>query len=170
MGCRFFIGGIMDILRKLFALSVVLSISIVGIQTTPAAEIRTLQPATVAAPFRNRYSHGKIVPDGAEWLITAGQTGSDADGNIGNGIEEQADFAMRNLFEIVREAGMSSDDVIKMTIYFRDPAHLSVIVAARNRYFGEDFAPASTAIGVSALARPEFLIEVELIAARLPED
>jgi enamine deaminase RidA (YjgF/YER057c/UK114 family) len=148
----------------------VLNIPIEGIQTASAAEIRTLQPATIAAPFRNRYSHGKVIPDGAEWLITAGQTGSDAEGNIGNGIEEQADFAMRNLFEIVREAGMSSDDVIKMTIYFRDPAHLSVIVAARNRYFGEDFAPASTAIGVSALARPEFLVEVELIAARLPPD
>ena len=160
----------MDILRKLFAMSVVLSTSIVGIQTTAAAEIRTLQPATVAAPFRNRYSHGKVIPDGAEWLITAGQTGSDADGNIGNGIEEQADLAMRNLFEIVRAAGMSSDDIVKMTIYFLDPAYLATIVAARNRYFGEDFAPASTAIGVSALARPEFLVEVELIAARVSAD
>jgi 2-iminobutanoate/2-iminopropanoate deaminase len=160
----------MNILSKLLALSVVLSIPIEDSQTASAAEIRTLQPATVAAPFRNRYSHGKIVPDGAEWLVTAGQTGSDADGNIGNGIEEQADFAMRNLFEIVREAGMSSNDVVKMTIYFLDPAYLSVIVAARNRYFGEDFAPASTAIGVSALARPEFLVEVELIAARIPAD
>ena len=160
----------MNNLWKLFSLSVVLSIPISSIQTASAAEIRTLQPATVATPFRNRYSHGKIIPDGAEWLITAGQTGSDADGNIGNGIEEQADFAMRNLFEIVREAGMSSDDIVKMTIYFLDPAHLATIVAARNRYFGEDFAPASTAIGVSALARPEFLVEVELVAARIPAD
>ena len=160
----------MNILCKLLALSVVLSIPIEGSQTASAAEIRTLQPATVAAPFRNRYSHGKIVPDGAEWLVTAGQTGSDADGNIGNGIEEQADFAMRNLLAIVREAGMTSDDVVKMTIYFLDPAYLSVIVAARNRYFGEDFAPASTAIGVTALARSEFLVEVELVAARMPSD
>jgi enamine deaminase RidA (YjgF/YER057c/UK114 family) len=160
----------MKTLLKLFALSVVLNIPIEGIQTASAAEIRTLQPATVAAPFQNRYSHGKIIPEGAEWLVTAGQTGSDAGGNIGNGIEEQADFAMRNLFEIVREARMSSDDVVKMTIYFLDPAHLSTIVAARNRYFGEDFAPASTAIGVSALARPEFLVEVELVAARMPAE
>ncbi len=65
----------MKTLLKLFALSVVLNIPIEGIQTASAAEIRTLQPATIAAPFRNRYSHGKVIPDGAEWLITAGQTG-----------------------------------------------------------------------------------------------
>jgi len=40
-------------------------------------------------------------------------------------------------------------------------------VEARNRYFGQDFRPASTAVGVSALARPEYLVEVEAIAARI---
>ena len=145
------------------------TILIVGNQPLPAQEIRTLAPETVATPFRNRYSHGKVVPDGAEWLITAGQTGSDADGNVGNGIEEQADFAMRNLFEIVRAAGMTSEDVIKMTIYFLNPADLPTIVAARNKYFGENFQPASTAIGVSALARPAYLVEVELIEAKIPD-
>jgi enamine deaminase RidA (YjgF/YER057c/UK114 family) len=57
-----------------------------------------------------------------------------------------------------------------MTIYYLDPAHLPIIVAARNRYFGEDFRPASTAVGVAALANPKYLVEVELIAARMPQD
>ncbi len=77
---------------------------------------------------------------------------------------------MRNLFNIVVAAGMSSEDVIKMTIYYLDPAHLPTIVAARNRYFGEDFRPASTAVGVAALANPAYLVEVELVAARVPEN
>jgi 2-iminobutanoate/2-iminopropanoate deaminase len=133
-------------------------------------EIATLNPDSLPVPFKNRFSHGKLVPSGAEWLYTAGQTGRDVDGRIGDGIEEQADFTMRNLRNIVEEAGMTSDDVIKMTIYYLDPAHLPIIVAARNRYFGEDFRPASTAVGVAALANPKYLVEVELIAARMPQD
>ena len=116
----------------------------------------------------NRFSHGKVVPANAEWLYTAGQTGVDLDGTVGDGIEAQADLAMRNLYNILLDAGMVSDDVIKMTIYYVDPADLPVIVAARNKYFGEDFRPASTAVGVSALARPGYLVEVELVAARVP--
>lgn len=134
-----------------------------------AGEVQTLNPDTLRAPFKNRFSHGKVVPGDAEWLYTAGQTGRDLDGSIGDGIEEQADFTMRNLYNIVVAAGMSSDDVIKMTIYYLDPAHLPIIVAARNRHFGENFRPTSTAVGVAALANPAYLVEVELVAARVPE-
>lgn len=132
--------------------------------------IRTLQPENVVKPYKNRFSHGKLVPAGAAWLFTAGQTGVDVDGTIGEGIEEQADLAMRNLHNIVVDAGMHADDVIKMTIYYIDPAHLPIIVAARNKYFGENFRPASTAVGISALARPEYLVEVEAVAARMPAE
>jgi 2-iminobutanoate/2-iminopropanoate deaminase len=135
-----------------------------------AGEVVTLNPDSLPQPFKNRFSHGKLVPADAEWLYTAGQTGRDVDGRIGDGIEEQADFAMRNLYNIVVEAGMSSDDIIKMTIYYLDPTHLPTIVAARNRYFGDDFRPASTAVGIAALANPAYLVEVELVAARVPEN
>jgi len=77
-------------------------------------------------------------------------------------------MAMSNLYTIVREAGMDAEDVVKMTIYYLDPVRLPIIVAARNRYFGEDFRPPSTAVGVNALARPDYLVEVEAIAARMP--
>ena len=70
---------------------------------------------------------------------------------------------------MMRDAGMGSEDVVKMTIYYLDPSHLPVIVKARNRYFGDEFRPASTAVGVSALARPDYLVEVEAIAAKIPE-
>jgi enamine deaminase RidA (YjgF/YER057c/UK114 family) len=134
-----------------------------------ADEVRTLIPDTVPVPFKDRFSHGKIVPANAEWLFTAGQTGRRIDGSIGVGIEEQADLALQNLYNIVVAAGMSSDDVIKMTIYYRDPKDLSAIIAARNKHFGDDFKPTSTAVGVSALANPAYLLEVELVAAKVPE-
>lgn len=132
------------------------------------AEITTLEPNSIPKPYKNRFSHGKLVPAGAEWLFMAGQTGRNVEGKIGQDIEEQADWAMKNLYTIIKEGGMDSEDVIKMTIYYLDPTHLPIIVAARNRYFGDDFRPGSTAVGVSALARPEYLVEVEAIAARMP--
>ena len=79
-------------------------------------EIKTLNPDTVPQPYKNRFSHGKLIPAGAEWLFTAGQTGRNVDGEIGKDIEEQADWAMQNLYAIIRDGGMDSEDVIKMTI------------------------------------------------------
>ena len=150
--------------KALFATTAILLMSPVY-----SGEITTLIPDTVPAPFNDRFSHGKLVPADAEWLFTAGQTGRRIDGTVGVGIEEQADLAMQNLYNIVIAAGMSSDDVIKMTIYYRDPKDLSAIISARNKHFGADFKPASTAVGVSALANPDYLVEVELVAARMPD-
>jgi enamine deaminase RidA (YjgF/YER057c/UK114 family) len=150
--------------KALIALAALLSANVIF-----ADQITTLIPDTVPAPFKDRFSHGKLVPANAQWLFTAGQTGRNLDGTIGVGIEEQSDLAMRNLYNILVAAGMASDDVIKMTIYYRDAKDLSAIIAARNKYFGDDFKPTSTAVGVSALANPAYLLEVELVAARIPE-
>ena len=150
--------------KALIAMTAILSVSLVS-----AGEITTLNPETLPAPFKGRFSHGKVVPADAEWLFTAGQTGRKIDGTIGVDVEEQADLVMLNLYNIVIAAGMSSDDVIKMTIYYLDPKDLPAIVAARDKHFGPDFKPTSTAVGVSVLANPAYLLEVELIAAKVPE-
>jgi len=149
-------------------LAAVLSLAaIFSITALASQDITTINPDDVHPPYKNRYSHGKLVPPGAHWLYTAGQTGVTVDGDVPEGIEEQADWAMKNLFNVIHAAGMASEDVVKMTIYYLDPAHLSIIVAARNKYFGEGFSPASTAVGVPALARPNYLVEVEAVAAKL---
>ena len=158
----------MKVLSKILAGVVIGMLLLQSADSDGEASIRTLAPDSLPTPYKNRFSHGKLVPAGAEWLVTAGQTGLNIDGQPGEGIEEQADLAMKNLYQIVKEAGMDSDDVIKMTIFYLDPAYLPTIVAARNKYFGQDFRPASTAVGVSAFARPQLLMEVELIAARMP--
>ena len=67
-----------------------------------ASAVTTLAPDSLPKPYENRFSQGKLVPAGAEWLYTAGQAGRDVDGRIGEGIEEQSDLAMRNLHNIVR--------------------------------------------------------------------
>ena len=156
-------------MRSLLRLAVCSAVLLFAVPiSSSAAEVTTLNPESIVKPYKARFSHGKLVPAGADWLVTAGQTGVNPDGVIGKDIEQQADWAMSNLFQIVSAAGMTSDDIVKITIFYTDPSHLPIIVVARNRYFRESFRPASSAVGVSSLVRPEYLVEVEALAARMP--
>ena len=131
---------------------------------TNEAGITTIDPAGVVRP--NRYAQGKLVPPNAEFLITAGQVGADEGGNYGATIEEQADLAFKNLYEVVKAAGMGPENVLKVTMFYLERKHIGIIIAARDKYFGEGFRPASTALVVKSLAGPQILVEVEAIAAK----
>ncbi|MFK7864157.1 MAG: RidA family protein [Pseudohongiellaceae bacterium] len=132
-------------------------------QETPA--IVTLDPPSIARA--NSYSHGKLVPMSANLLFTAGQVGRNKDGELGDGIEEQAMYAMNNLLEVIKAAGMDGENILKMTVYYLQEDHIGPIFAARNRVFGDTFRPASTAVVVKSLASPGLMVEVEAIAASL---
>lgn len=135
-----------------------------GATAQDAQGIVTLDPPTVARA--NSYSHGKVVPMDAKLLFTAGQVGRDVDGRLGDGIEEQSLLAMENLFEVVKAAGMGSEHILKMTVYYLEQDHIGPIFAARNKVFGETFRPGSTAVVVKSLASPGLLVEVEAVAAK----
>jgi len=127
--------------------------------------ITTLDPSTIFRP--NRYAQGKVVPMGAQMLYTAGQVGSDENGVYLDGIEAQADRAFSNLYDVVTAAGMGPDNVLKINLFYLKRADIGVIMEARNRYFGDDFRPAQTALVVKSLAGPQILVEVEAIAAKV---
>lgn len=127
--------------------------------------ITTLDPPSIFRP--NRYSHGKVVPMDAQMLFTAGQVGSDVNGVYLEGIEAQADQAFSNLYDVVKAAGMGPENVLKVTMYYLKREDIGVIIAARDKYFGEGFRPNSTALVVKSLAGPQILIEVEAIAAKV---
>tara|TARA_R110002096_G_scaffold416576_2_gene619253 strand:+ start:71424 stop:71903 length:480 start_codon:yes stop_codon:yes gene_type:complete len=136
-----------------------------GSGMTEEVGIVTIDPPNIARP--NRYAMGKLAPKGAEVLITGGQVGSNKDGIYAKGIEAQADLAFKNLYEVVRAAGMDSANVMKINLFYLEREHIGVIMAARNRYFGADFRPAQTALVVKSLAGPQILVEVEAIAAKI---
>jgi len=78
----------------------------------------------------------------------------------------QAAQAMRNVGLALAAAGASYADVVKITTYVVDykPEHRAVIGAARAPFFSGRPPPASTLLGVSALALSEWLVEIEAIA------
>jgi 2-iminobutanoate/2-iminopropanoate deaminase len=92
----------------------------------------------------------------------------DPDGRTPEGIEAQAALAFRNLGAALASAGMAAGDVVKLTVYLTQAGDIPALRAARDGFQG-DARPASTLVVVQALARPEWRVEIEAIAARTQE-
>ncbi len=127
---------------------------------------RPVNPLAVRPPFA-RYSHGIVIPAGAEILVTSGQLGIGADERVPDDVEAQCVLCFENLGAILREAGMSFADVVRFNAYVTDRAYFPVYGAVRSRYVEGD-AFASTLVIVGGFTRPEFKVEVEITAARVP--
>lgn len=126
--------------------------------------LKQLSPDTIAPPFGN-YSHAVEVRSGARWLHVSGQVGVMPNGKMAEGISAQCEWAWKNLLGILNHAGMGLPDVVKTTTYLVDRAHVPAFRQARDRMLG-DARPASTLVVVDALAAKEWLVEIELIAAK----
>jgi 2-iminobutanoate/2-iminopropanoate deaminase len=125
-----------------------------------------VRPTSIRPPFA-RYSHGILVPPGAQLLFTSGQLGVRPDDAIPEDVEAQAVLCFENIRAILAEAGMSFADVVRFNAFVTDRAYFPVYGEVRGRYVSGD-AFASTLIVVSGFTRPEFKIEVEATAARMP--
>jgi enamine deaminase RidA (YjgF/YER057c/UK114 family) len=113
------------------------------------------------------YSHAAVA-SGARTIYTAGQVAIDEKGAlVGSGdLEAQTKQVMANLGKALAAGGASFADVVKITTYVVDykPEMRAGIGKVRGEFFAGRTPPASTLVGVSALAMPEWLIEIEAIA------
>lgn len=121
-------------------------------------------PAAIAAPI-GTYSHGIEIPPNARWLYVAGQVAVRKDGSVPAMIEEQTVVAWENVLAILAAAGMKVTDIVRINQYLTDAAHFPGYAGGRKRFLG-DHRPASTLVMVKALVKPEFLVEVEVVAAK----
>jgi enamine deaminase RidA (YjgF/YER057c/UK114 family) len=124
-----------------------------------------INPAELVRP--TGYSH-VVATRGGRQVFVSGQVALDADGNlVGKAdLKAQAEKVFEHLRVALAAAGATTQDVVKLNTYvvgFR-PADLAVLREARSRAFGDAGLPASTLVGVQALAREGLLIEIEAIA------
>src|SRR5436190_19339663 len=124
-------------------------------------------PATLPPP--TGYSHVAKVSKGTLVYI-AGQVSSDASGKlVGEGnFEAQVEQVFKNLKLALEAAGATMADIVKMNIYLVAEVSQDDIPkmrAVRERYMSKDKPPASTLVVVSRLARPGWLIEIEVVAS-----
>ncbi|MFD8652734.1 RidA family protein, partial [Streptomyces mirabilis] len=76
----------------------------------------------------------------------------------------QARQVFENLRRCLAAAGATFDDVVKLTFFVTDMAHMPAVRAARDAHIPADRLPAASAVQVAALVRPEFLMEIEAYA------
>ena len=122
-------------------------------------------PDTVVEAFGKGYSQAMEIDPNKRWLFTAGQVGVAPDGNTLDSIEGQVAQTWANIIALLNEGGMGIDDIVKITGYIVGKENFSAYAAGRKKARGEA-RPASTAIIVPALAMPQWLVEIEVIAAK----
>jgi enamine deaminase RidA (YjgF/YER057c/UK114 family) len=126
--------------------------------------MRRLTPASIRPPFAN-YAHAVEVAAGSRLLFVSGQLGVGPDDVAPEGAEAQARLCFANIAAILAEAGMEMRDVVRLNAYVAGREHLAGYMRARDAAVGEP-PPASTLMVVSGFARPEFVVEIEAVAAR----
>ncbi|MCE9623758.1 MAG: RidA family protein [Actinomycetia bacterium] len=127
---------------------------------------REIAPSSIAAPAAN-YALAVQSENVTAWLHTSGIVGVRPDGSIPADIAEQADVIWASLQALLAEAGMIAGDVVSITTYVvADQLEaLPQVMAARDRAL-QGRRVASTLVTVPALARPQWKVEIALIAAR----
>ena len=101
-------------------------------------------------------------------ILISGQVAFDVNGQlVGPGdLAAQTQQVFENLRLALAAAGATFEDVLKLTIFVvnYETSQRAAIVAVREQYLSCEHPPASTLVGVQALARPEFMIEIEALA------
>ncbi|NKB22758.1 MAG: RidA family protein [Alphaproteobacteria bacterium] len=123
-----------------------------------------LNPDVVAAPLKQYYSNA-VRSDAGPLLWISGQVALDAKGElVGKGdLRAQAVQVLENIKGILEDSDATMDDIVKVTVYVTDISAFNTIADIREKYFPV-FGPASVICEVSALAWPEFMIEIEAVA------
>lgn len=111
------------------------------------------------------YSNGILVEAPAATLYVAGQIGIDASGVSSDDFETQTRQAWSNVEAILVEAGMTLKNIVKTTIYLVNPTDYPTFVKVRTELL-DGHKPASTLVYISALAKPQWTVEIDVIAVR----
>jgi enamine deaminase RidA (YjgF/YER057c/UK114 family) len=135
--------------------------------TNTSPSITRINPPELGAPP----GYSQIVEVSANRIIfIAGQTALDRDGNLigKNDFSTQATQVFRNLAIALQASGCTAANLVKLTVFLTDMGDLGLYREARNRFFASVTplaAPAVTLVEVSKLYGPDFMIEIEAIAA-----
>ena len=129
------------------------------------ADNRFLNPPTMPAP--RGYTHVVETAGPARTIYISGQLGMTPDGKFAGAPSDfraQATQAFVNLKATLASVGADFSHVVKITNYFTDMAHLPIFFEVRDKFVNTKAPPASTAVQIVKLARPDALFEIEAIA------
>lgn len=122
-----------------------------------------INPPDIAAPV-SRYSQGVSAPQAARWLHVSGQVGVAPDGRLEDGFAAQMERSLKNLLAVLAADGMEIRNLVKITVFITRLADVAAYREIRDRLL-DGHAPASTLLIVAGLAHPDYLVEIEGLAA-----
>ncbi len=122
-----------------------------------------ITPSAIAPPAAN-YAHAVLTTGAARWLHTSGVVPTRHDGSVPTSIDEQATVVWANIGAMLDAAGMTPSDVVSVTTYAVVGEQLAAVMAARDDFLAGHLA-ASTLVTVPALARPDWKLEIAIVAA-----
>ena len=120
-------------------------------------------PTPVPDSFKSIYAHAVEIPKDSRLLFISGQVGVDAEEVLGDGFEDQCIKAISNLEKILHSVKMSLENIVKVTFYLTRREDLPLLKNVRLRYL--PVSPAVTTFLVSGLHDPNWLVEIEAVAA-----
>jgi enamine deaminase RidA (YjgF/YER057c/UK114 family) len=138
----------------------------------PTSHFIAHNPATlwqVPETFRSVYSHAAEATAPSRVLFISGQFGVAPDCQLSADFAAQCERAMDNVEALLAAAGMTTANIVKLNYYATQATDFPALVQIRQRRWVFEPAPSVTAIAVSALARPEYLIEIEAVAIAVTE-
>jgi enamine deaminase RidA (YjgF/YER057c/UK114 family) len=128
----------------------------------PMATLKFQNPPGIAKP--GGYSHVVEATGPGRIVYIAGQLGLKPDGQIAGDFRAQCTQAFENLKTALNSVGATWNDVVKLNNYLVDiGTNLAIYRDVRDKYVNTSQPPASTTIGVPALARPDALFESEAV-------
>jgi enamine deaminase RidA (YjgF/YER057c/UK114 family) len=122
-----------------------------------------IRPDDIAPPAAN-YAHAVLTDGASRWLHTSGVVPVAPDGSTPVDIGEQAALVWANIAAMLHDAQMVATDVVSVTTYVVVGEDLATVMAARDVALG-GHRVASTLVTVPALARPEWRMEIAVVAA-----
>ena len=122
-------------------------------------------PAEIYAPL-STYNHAIELPPGARILESSGQLPVRSDGSWPDGIAAQTELVWQNVVAILKSADMGVEHLVRVKTFLIHREHMAEYSRVRSTFLG-DCRPASTLILVSGFTRPEWLVEVEITAAKI---
>jgi enamine deaminase RidA (YjgF/YER057c/UK114 family) len=126
--------------------------------------MKTINPDDVVKPASS-YAQGVIHNAAAERIVISGQLGLHPDGTLEEGLEAQMERAWSNIFAVMAAGGFTRENLLRATIYVTLPGQVALYRKVRDKMLAGHLC-ANTYIEISALAAPEFLVEIEAEAVK----
>ena len=133
-------------------------------------KIKHINPESLKIPTKS-YSQGVLIPfDNTELLFITGQLPQDIEGNVvaPNNVELQTKLVFSRISDILHEANMTMDNVVKVQIFVKNIKDSKIISKIRDDIF-KNSCPASTLIEVSNFVKDDCCVEIEVTAAKIKD-